>query len=61
MKSFLAAWNRRQQAQTGQGVCRVHPLPLVLVPFSNWFPLAIKQALPSRVTVLARTWVQVRL
>lgn len=44
MKSFLAAWNRRLQAQTGQGVCRVHPLPLVLVPFSNWFPLAIKQA-----------------
>lgn len=32
-----------------------------LVPFSDWFPLATEQALPSRVTVLARTWVQVRL
>lgn len=61
MKSFLAAWNRRQQAQTGQDVCRVRPLPLVLMPFSNWLPLTTEQALPSRVTVLERAWVQVRL
>lgn len=41
-------------------LCRVCPLPSVLVPLTEFpFPPATEQALPTGATALARAWVQV--